>query len=304
MARTALATNRLVTGGYAIEDTSLTTGSRFFVHHSGSNSTSRGISPDAPVASWDYAVGLCTASQNDHIYLMPGHAETITGAGGVTLDVAGVTTVGLGNGSNRPTITFGNTAATIAISAANNTIRNVRTTCSVDEVVKLFNITAAHATLDGVDYAETATFQAIQFLLTDANADNLTVQNCRHYQATAAAAAQLWIQLIGADRATIRDNIFHLTLNNAATSAVITSTGTAPVDITIARNIIAQLGGTTQVSAILLMANTSGFVTDNRVAAAVTALAGIVALANCYGCENYTLNTVNKSGILDPVADT
>ena len=54
----------------------------------------------------------------------------------------------------------------------------------------------------------------------------------------------------------------------------------------------------------MLASSSTGFVHDNRVAAAVTTLAGTVALASAYGAENYTLNTANKSGILDPVADT
>jgi len=303
MARTAIVNNR-IGGAIAIEDTSLTTGYRLYVHNGGTNSTTRGRTPDAPLATLDYAIGLCSPNQNDTIYLMPGHAESLASAGAVTADIAGITIKGLGNGANRPTFTWSNTAGTFLISAANVRVENIRCTCSVDEVVKLFSVTAAHATLDAVDFFETATFQAIQFLLTDANSDNLTIQNCRHYQKTAAAAAQKWIELIGADRATIRDNIFHLTLSNQATSATITSTGTAPVDVTVARNTIVQLGGTTQVSAILMMAATSGFVTDNRVGSIFTALAGTIAAADCFAAENYCLNNVNKSGILDPVADS
>src|SRR3990170_2889471 len=74
----------------------------------------------APFSTLDYAIGRCTAGRGDIIFIKPGHAETITSATTIALDVAGVAIVGLGNGSARPTFTFttANTA-TIGVSAAN-----------------------------------------------------------------------------------------------------------------------------------------------------------------------------------------
>lgn len=281
----------------------VSTGSYFFVHSGTGNNGNPGSSPVEPLATIAYAIGLCTANKGDVIVVMPGHAETIATAGGITVNKVGVSIVGLGNGNNRPTLTFSAVGSTFAISAANVTVRNLRVTSSVDEMVKMFHVTAAYCTLDNIEHFETGSAQTIQFLLTTNAADYLTVQNCYHYQATAATAAQLWIQLVGCDNTRILDNTFILTLQNGATCAVINAT-TAVVNAEIAGNTILQTGGTTQVSAILLAATSTGFVHDNRVAAAVTTLAGTVALADAYGAENYTLNTANKSGILDPVADS
>lgn len=280
-----------------------TTGSVFFVHSGTGSNGNNGTSADRPLATIDYAIGLCTANKGDVIVVMPGHAETISAAGGITADVAGISIIGLGNGTNRPTLSFSNTASTFAISAANVTVQNLRVTSTVDEMVKMFYVTAAYCTLDRIEHFETASAQTIQFLLTTSAADYLTVQNCYHYQANAANSAQLWLQLVGVDNARILNNTFILALRNANTSAVINAS-TAVVNAQIAGNTILQTGGTTQVSAILLTSGSTGFVHDNRVAAAVTTLAGTVALANAYGAENYVLNTVNKSGILDPVADS
>lgn len=280
-----------------------TTGKYFFVDSNTGSNSNDGRSPDSPLATIDYAIGLCTANKGDVIVVMPGHAETISAAGGITADVAGISIIGLGVGSNKPTIRFSATASTFLISAANVYVANLRVTSTIDEVVKMFSVTAAYVTLDNIEHFETASCQTIQFLLTSAAADYLTVKNCYHYQANAAGSAQKWIELVGCDNTRILDNTFILALNNAATTAVINAT-TAVVNCQIARNIILQTGGTTQVSAILLASSSTGFVHDNRVAAAVTTLAGTVALASAYGAENYTLNTANKSGILDPVADT
>jgi hypothetical protein len=280
-----------------------TTGAVFFVHSGTGSALNSGLSVGEPLATISQAIAKCTASKGDVILVMPGHAETISAAGGITVNVAGVSIIGLGNGTNRPTLSFGTTDATFAISAANVTVKNIRVTPTVDEVVKMFHVTAAYVTLDNIEHFETASCQTIQFLLTTNAADYLTIQNCFHYQANAAGSAQLWIQLVGTDCTRILNNTFILALQNGATCAVINAT-TAVVNCQIAGNTILQTGGTTQVSAILLVTASTGFVHDNRVAAAVTTLAGTVALASAYGAENYTLNTVNKSGIIDPVADS
>lgn len=290
---------------HVVANEGITTGNIFFVSSgAGTDATGYGKNPDRPLATLDYAIGQCTASAFDRIYLMPGHAETISAAGGVTADVAGVTIIGLGQGSNRPTLSFANTASTVSVTAANVTFRNIRVTSTVDEVVKMFHIQAANCTIDGVDHFETASCQTIQFLLTTASGTDLVIKNCRHYQANNANSAQRWIELVGASRTAILDNVFILKLNNSATSITISSTSSAPVDIEIGRNVIVQTGGTSQTQIISLLASTTGHVHDNRCAGLITTLAGTLALASCYGAENYVGHTVNKNGILDPGVDS
>lgn len=280
----------------------LTPGDVFFVS-SVTGVSGGGRTSDAPALTLAAAIALATANVGDVIFILPGHAETIAAAGGIACSKAGIRIIGLGVGSNRPTFTWSATDSTWTVTAANVEISNIRCTVSIDEVVSLFSVTAAGCVLDKVDFFETATFQAIQFLLTTAAAGGITVRNCRHVQGTAAAAAQKWLQLVGVDDCEIVDNIFRLTLSNNAGSVTI-SGSTALVRGTIARNSILQLGGTTQVSAILLADTSTTFVHDNRCACGSTALAGICNVGNAgYAAENYCLNTAAKSGIIDPVAD-
>ena len=251
--------NGILVGGAPIlpgngGDVPFSTGTYFYVDSNTGSNSNDGKSVGRPVATIAYAISLCTANKGDVIIVFPGHAESISAAGGITVDKAGVTIVGLGVGALRPTISFANTAATFLISAANVYIANLRVTSTVDEVVKMFSVTAAYVTLDNIEHFETASAQTIQFLLTSAAADYLTVKNCYHYQANAAGSAQKWIELVGCDNARIIDNTFILTLNNAATSAIINAT-TAVVNCQIARNTLLQTGGTTQTSAILLVAS-------------------------------------------------
>ena len=76
-----------------------------------------------PLALIDTAIGKCTASNGDIIMVFPGHAETVTTS--IAADVAGISIIGLGNGSNRPTLVGPSADATIDVTAANITIRNL-----------------------------------------------------------------------------------------------------------------------------------------------------------------------------------
>lgn len=95
----------------------------------------------APFATLDYAIGRCTASEGDVIYVKPGHAETITAA--VTLDVAGVAIVGLGRGRNRPTFTGSGAIDVFNVTAANCHLENLRILGASASVTALVNIAAA-----------------------------------------------------------------------------------------------------------------------------------------------------------------
>ncbi len=282
----------------------VTTGNVFFVNSAtGTDDTSHGFSPEAPFASIAYAITQCTANNGDRIYAMPGHVETIAAAGSVDFTgKAGVAVYGLGIGTNRPKILFNGTDSIIKMAAANCTLQNVYLSAGIDEVVTAVSVTAAFCTLDAVDVVEASAKQFIQFCLTTAAATDLRIQNCVHHQSTASASNALWIQLVGADRAKIRNNQFFITTTNSASSSIIESDTTAPVNILISGNTIVQLGGASVIP-VKLVASTSGFVGNNTVASPKTAISGSIACASCYAANNYAGHVVNTSGILEPVAD-
>lgn len=283
-----------------------TTGTYYFVDSNTGSASNSGTSATAPLATIDDAIGHCSASKGDVIIVMPGHAESISGAAAIAADVAGITIVGLGWGNLRPTITLHTTATTIAISAANVTFRDLRIATDVNAVVKVFNITAAGATLDAVDFVETASCAALQFVLTSAAADDLTIQNCSWVQTTTAGTATMeWIKLIGADRAKIRNNFANLkgyATGNPANGVIVGGT-TLAADVEIVGNRFILTNSTGNIP-ISLYTGSTGYVLWNFVASSKTAVAGSIALASAYGSENYASNTVNTAGFLDPVVDT
>lgn len=107
-----LATNPFVNRGKVI-----------YVHSSVDGTDGR--SPRTAVGSIDTAIGMCTANMGDTIVVLPGHAESISAAGGITADIAGINIIGLGVGAQRPIISFGAAAATFLVSAANVRIENL-----------------------------------------------------------------------------------------------------------------------------------------------------------------------------------
>lgn len=140
MARTELFVRKQAGGMFSVVNETMTTGSIFFVHSgTGTNGAGYGQNPDAPVASIDYAVGLCTANKGDRIYVMPGHEETITGTD-ITVDVAGVSVIGLGHGNDMPQIKHNHANAEVSIAADDVIWQGIRHSADVTGVLVAIEI--------------------------------------------------------------------------------------------------------------------------------------------------------------------
>lgn len=167
----------------------------------GSNGGS-GQSPQEPFATIDYAVGRCNSNRGDVICVLPGHVETITAASGLAMDVAGVTVLGFGSGSIRPTLNFTTaTTATCVVSVANCAMINLLFTGGFDALVSPLNVTGADFKLIDCEYRD-VTGQCTDFLLTSAAADRMLVKDLRYDGATA-AGTNAGIAIVGGDRITI-----------------------------------------------------------------------------------------------------
>lgn len=276
----------------------------FFVDsNAGGSTTSGGLTPDAAFTTLASAIAACTASKGDIIYVMPGHAESF-GASGLAINVAGITIIGVGNRTNRPAFTWHTTSAVVTISAANVRLYNIQCLTDVDAVVSMFSITGVGCVMDGVDFVDTAACAPLQFALTTAAGDDFTIANCRHIQtASAAISVQAWIGIVGCDRFRFINN--YMSLRGAATAAAnghIVGATTLSADIEIFNNRLQQSASTSAVP-ISLFTGSTGLVANNLVASPKTAIAGSVAIANCYAMNNYACHVVNKSGLLDPVVD-
>lgn len=163
-----------------------------------------GDSPLTPCNSIDTTVGKCTASRGDVIHVLPGHVETVIAAGGLDLDVVGITLIGYGVGSNRPTINF--TTATTAdtdIDAANITMINFLFTGGIDALAGPLDVNSADFKLLACEYRD-VTGQCTDFCVADANADRMLVDGFV-YRGDSAAGTNSVFALIGNDNVVIRN---------------------------------------------------------------------------------------------------
>lgn len=281
------------------------TGKVFWVDSGIGSNNNSGKTKEKPFKTLAYAISKCRSGAGDVIMINPGHIEDLTSAGAINCDKGGISIIGLGNGSDRPTFTAKTTAnATFAVSANNVYIANIRVTTDVDELITFFNVTGANCQLVAVDYFETASNKnCISFLTTSTSASGLVLRDCVHVTANAPNSNAPWIKIVGGNGARIMDNQFYVTMTNNAGSNAIGVVTTAATNILIKNNVCVVSGGANSVP-IALVASTTGFVVGNYVASPKTNIAGSIAIASCFGALNYASHTVNRNGILDPVADS
>lgn len=177
-------------------------GNVFWVDSNGGTNDNTGRF-DRPFATIDAAVGACTASKGDIIMVKAGHVETVSAAGGLALDVAGITVQGLGNGRNRPQINFTATTSTMTVSAANISVDNLWLTGGIDAVASAVVVSAADFTFTNFTYSD-VTGQCTVFLLTTAGADRMELANFE-YDGAVAAGTGAAIAIVGGDGIKIHD---------------------------------------------------------------------------------------------------
>ncbi len=146
-----------------------------------------------PFSTLDYAIGRCKASRGDVICLMPGHIENITAASGITVDVAGIAILGLGQGTLRPKIRFGAAAATYVISAASVTHVNVEFVANFADVAMGLDISGVDGlTFESCYFTEAGTdlnYVIVMDLAT--GADDLMINKCKFITGDAANTSHI-----------------------------------------------------------------------------------------------------------------
>ena len=126
-------------------------------------------------------------SQEDNtgatIVVMPNHAETVTGASGLTFDVPGLSVIGLGNYNQRPRFLMdGGTTVTGVISAADVTLSNLEFASGHSNVATCLGVTGVGARLDRLKFGNNTTNEDFLVCITATGADNtadgLEVTDC------------------------------------------------------------------------------------------------------------------------------
>jgi len=309
--RTALFARSQPGGLFSIQDVVAHPGDILFVCSvTGTDGAGYGQNPDAPLATVDYAIGLCTAGKGDVIYLLPGHAETVT-ATSIALDVAGITIIGLGNGLNRPVFTYGAAAATITVSAANCTWKGCDFLSAFLDVASAFTLsTAKDFRLEGNTFRATdASKDFLSIVTTGASAnaaDGLAFVG--NYQFSLDVTTLATVSVLGnLDRLLITDNFIDKACTNDA-AQLLTVAALVIRGARIQRNFLNIVGATGAAVALLISGSSTtntGMVTHNHVTSLDTSAAILITLTlNLAVHENYVSGVVAASGVLWPTADT
>ena len=268
---------------------------------------------DAPFATLDYAIGQCTANRGDIIFVKPGHAETLSSAGAITADVAGVAIVGLGSGTLRPTFTLDTAATTtISVTAANVSFKNLRFLANYADITSVFTTTTAKEfTLEDCFIGAVATnmnfLNVIDTSATTNDTDGLYVSGCRWVEPDTATLG--FIKMDGTnDRVTFIDNDLTLGVKNNTASFMAIATGKVVTSLKCVGNRLYRLNTDTATGGLLITTDGStntGIIAQNFAQHADTAGEVLVTASSGFGFfNNYASGVAGASGYLLPAADS
>ncbi len=178
-----LGNGMLSVDGKAFKGAIPTLGRDLFVDSVTGADTSDGLTPDRALATLDKSYELCTADKGYQVFLLPKHAETVTAAGGIAHDVAGVSVYGLGNYNQRPRILMDAGTATYDMSAADAYIENVVFASGHLLSAVCFDVTAVGAHIHNCQFDDNTTAEnwgtPVKATGAANTADGLKITNCR-----------------------------------------------------------------------------------------------------------------------------
>jgi hypothetical protein len=276
----------------------------------GADSTSAGTY-QRPFATIDYAIGQCVANRGDIILVMPGHAETISSATALVADVAGVAVVGLGAGSDRPTLTFDTAnTATINVSAANFSFKNILFVGNFLSIASAITVGAAPwCTVEDCEFKDTSAVLGFLSAVTttvSVNADHLHLINNRIHSIATTRTVSPIIILGTMTGLTAKDNRVTCSVAHNNVSQFISHAALVMTDLLVTGNTVFCVNTDTSTGAVLLSTSAttgSGMISHNRVRALdVAAAIMVTAAAVQYGLFDnlYIGDGTSNSGFVLP----
>lgn len=236
--------------------------------------------PDGTRIVWPsipLALAATVADRGDSILIASNHDETITAAAGIVVATNGVSLVGLGNGVDRPTITFTTSvAASLNITGSEILLKNIQFTCGIDAQTAMINVSGTDVTFLNCEFdTNSGTVGAILGILTAATSDRMAIQSCRFIgpAVNTGTTTTAQVQYEGAVDITIIDSYF----TGKLTQAIL---NTATVLRGLIRNNYFVIG--TGTKAIAVAAASTPFIANNRInvpsgTAPIVAAAGFLA---------------------------
>lgn len=284
-------------------------GNTFYVDSSLS-AAGDGSSPALALATLDAAFALCTANKGDRILVLPNHAETVTGAGGIAHDVAGVSVIGLGRGNQRPRFLMdAGTTVTYLISAADAYVENLVFASGHADVVTCFNVTGAYAWINGCEFVDNVVnenfLSGVSATGADNTADGLKVTNCRFM--TPDAATLGFIMTTGDVEFLVCQNNIVVSEGTGLATMITNATGKDMKRCDVRWNFLSSkaTAGNLFISNDTASPNNSGIIAHNRCGHAdVTTTHTMGAVGGCRFFDNLSTSVDSASGFVLPAIDT
>lgn len=289
-------------------------GNYFFVSSTQGSNGNTGAA-DNPYATLDFAIGQCVAGDGDVIVILPGHTETISSNTALNFDIAGITIIGLGTGSARPTFTLGTANTTrIPVSAANIKIQNCIFVGNFLSIATCFLLTTAPGFwVDSCEFRDTSAILGFLSIITttvSVNCDGLQFTNNVVQSDATTTPGPTIVVANTLDRLTILGNVItHSTISNNV-SALLAHAALVVTHLNMGYNTVYSVNTDTATGGLLITTSAttgSGMVYNNYAAALDTAAAILfTATAVQYGYfNNYYAHRGNTtSGYLLPAAGT
>jgi hypothetical protein len=272
----------------------------------------------SPYATIAKAISMTTASRGDIIFVKPGHAESVSAAGGLVLSKAGVAIVGLGVGALRPTITLDTAnTATITVTASNVTVSNILFKANFLNIATCFSIANAQVATDfcveGCEFKDNSVilnFVACVKVGTTANiADGLTLVNNRVNAAilTTVPAGQTFLVTASIiDRLNVSKNVV-IYPKTLADTATLIECGALDLTNAVIQGNMTFRPSTSTTGHLIGTSSTacSGFVADNYCHHLDNSAGLIIPTGSKFSFfNNYSMVTgaADKSALINPVA--
>ena len=221
------------------------------------------------------------ASRGDFILVAPGHAESLTGADAVDLDTLGITVIGFGNGSLKPTFTLTATADEFVIGVDNVSIHNLKFTTASAAVTVAIDVQDGvdYAVIDGCEFGTSDTLGAPDNFIVFANNNTGCVINNCTFDAQVTVTSESAIMM---DADTHKTVISGNRIEGDYTEACIQGDTTLSTEIMIKGNFLVVGSSDSIIAqpAIDLLTGTTGYIIDNYLVCNVATVAASMETAD------------------------
>ncbi len=281
-----------------------TTGNVYFVDSgaTGASDGNLGDSPGRPLATLNGAVTRATASNGDLIFLMPGHAENVSSATTQLISKAGLTIIGIGHGSLRPTFTYTVATGSFEMDAADCVIENIRFLTSVTAVVAGINVDAAGCTIRNCAFDWDVSGDDFLIMVDVQGVADCVIEYC-DFVAESIAGSNKALRLHACDGVIVRENGF---FGDYAAAVILGDSATADglgvfVNARILGNFVHNTDSAFAQNGIDLNTAITGIISNNRISTLqATDVHSLLDPGSCLCTQNYAVNAVDEHGLVTP----